>query len=306
MHALNARARPWNARGVNVTLRVVDVTPTDAVSSRAAARSAARSPRSVALPPDRHDGPVWQVAWAHPTFGTVLASCGYDHKVIIWKESNGSWTKAFEYVDHQSSVNSIAWAPYEYGLVLACASSDSFVSVLTHKPDNDWDTVKFTAHQIGSNSVSWASPEPSAAGDAAGQQAWRIVSGGCDRLVKIWKLNVAGGDKTWVLEETMQNGHSDWVRSVSWAPNVGLTTSTIASGSQDGQVLIWTRNEQNVWTRKELPKFGSVVYGVSWSPMGNILAVATGDNKVTLWKENLEGEWTSVTGLPEAGAAEGQ
>lgn len=23
----------------------------------------------------RHDGPVWQVAWAHPKFGTLLASC---------------------------------------------------------------------------------------------------------------------------------------------------------------------------------------------------------------------------------------
>jgi protein transport protein SEC13 len=25
-----------------------------------------------------HEGPVWQVAWAHPKFGTLLASCSYD------------------------------------------------------------------------------------------------------------------------------------------------------------------------------------------------------------------------------------
>lgn len=25
-----------------------------------------------------HEGPVWQVAWAHPKFGTKLASCSYD------------------------------------------------------------------------------------------------------------------------------------------------------------------------------------------------------------------------------------
>ena len=25
----------------------------------------------------RHDGPVWQVAWAHPKFGTLLASCSF-------------------------------------------------------------------------------------------------------------------------------------------------------------------------------------------------------------------------------------
>ena len=29
----------------------------------------------------RHEGPVWQVAWAHPKFGSILASCSYDRKV---------------------------------------------------------------------------------------------------------------------------------------------------------------------------------------------------------------------------------
>ncbi len=29
----------------------------------------------------RHDGAVWQVAWAHPKFGNILASCSYDRKV---------------------------------------------------------------------------------------------------------------------------------------------------------------------------------------------------------------------------------
>lgn len=30
-----------------------------------------------------HVGPVWQVAWAHPKFGNLLASCSYDRYVII-------------------------------------------------------------------------------------------------------------------------------------------------------------------------------------------------------------------------------
>ena len=34
-----------------------------------------------------HDGPVWQVTWAHPKFGSLLASCSLDQKVIIWKEA---------------------------------------------------------------------------------------------------------------------------------------------------------------------------------------------------------------------------
>ena len=62
-----------------------------------------------------HEGPVWQVAWAHPRwtehrknkstkmrssvsefldrFGNILASCSYDRRVLIWQENQGQWTK---------------------------------------------------------------------------------------------------------------------------------------------------------------------------------------------------------------------
>ena len=30
-----------------------------------------------------HDGPVWQLSWAHPKFGPILASAGFDKKVKI-------------------------------------------------------------------------------------------------------------------------------------------------------------------------------------------------------------------------------
>ena len=28
----------------------------------------------------------FQVAWAHPRFGSILASCSYDRKIILWRE----------------------------------------------------------------------------------------------------------------------------------------------------------------------------------------------------------------------------
>lgn len=82
-----------------------------------------------------HEGPVWQVAWGHPSFGTILASASYDGKVFIWKHENGaygqSWVRIKEHALHTASVNSISWAPHELGATLACASSDGKVSVLT-------------------------------------------------------------------------------------------------------------------------------------------------------------------------------
>lgn len=46
---------------------------------------------------------MWQLAWAHPKFGSVLASCSYDKKVIIWKETNKTWSQIYEYKEHESS-----------------------------------------------------------------------------------------------------------------------------------------------------------------------------------------------------------
>ena len=83
-----------------------------------------------------HEGPVWQIAWAHPKFGVLLASCSYDGSVLIHREApQNTWSKVYEHKFHDSSVNSVAWAPHEFGLVLACASSDGRVSILEYKSD---------------------------------------------------------------------------------------------------------------------------------------------------------------------------
>ncbi|CAI9715029.1 protein SEC13 homolog [Octopus vulgaris] len=259
-----------------------------------------------------HDGPVWQLAWAHPMFGCLLASCSYDRKVIIWKETNGTWAKLYEYSNHDSSVNSVCFAPHEFGLMLACASSDGSISIISSPGkfifyvipilcshlsallflhyfkfyfagEGDWDTKKImNAHSSGCNAVSWANAiAPSSLVEQTGRQqaCKRFVSGGCDNLVKIWKESEDG---QWVSEQKLES-HNDWVRDVAWAPSIGLPKSIIASCSQDGSVVIWTNDgTANVWTPKILYQFNDVVWHVSWSVTGNILAVSGGDNKVSV------------------------
>jgi protein transport protein SEC13 len=112
---------------------------------------------------DRHTAPVWQLSWAHPSFGSILASSSYDGRVFIWKEvgpgqSSGGggelqdgWERIKEHTLHTASggwiclglndadmvlVNSIAWAPYDLGPILACASSDGKISVLSFQSES--------------------------------------------------------------------------------------------------------------------------------------------------------------------------
>ncbi len=51
-----------------------------------------------------HEAAVWQVSWAHPQFGSLLATCGYDRRVMVFREAaQGSWVRVYCYEGHESS-----------------------------------------------------------------------------------------------------------------------------------------------------------------------------------------------------------
>ena len=262
-----------------------------------------------------HDGPVWQVAWAHPKFGGYIASCSYDHRVLIWREVNkGQWQLEHEHRLHEASVNSLAWAPHEYGLVLACASSDNYISIVC-KTNESWEGQRFFGHLVGCTAVSWAPPMPSqqaatnapgvegaaaagggGAADSQGAQYHRLLaSGGCDNAVHIWRWREDG---SWQKVEELSE-HKDWVRDVAFCPSLGLPTLTLASCSQDGTVRIWTSVSGGSWSSSTLPSFNFPVWRLSWSVTGSILAVACGDGGVYLWKAVAGGQWEQVSKLSE-------
>jgi protein transport protein SEC13 len=208
-------------------------------------------------------------------------------------------------------VNAIAWAPHELGLILASASSDCTIVVNTYQEQtNNWEPkIIKNAHEVGCNAISWAPSAPLASLTQQPDQQQqpqqqqpqlqsRLVSGGGDNTVKVWVLNY--DTREWENEFAGVK-HTDWVRDVAWAPNIGLPYDTIASCSQDQTVLIWRRNVTTTgnWEDKLLNKFNSVVWRVSWSLTGNLLAVSTADNQVTLWKEAFDGKWTKVSSLEE-------
>ncbi|KAK2760971.1 GTPase-activating protein S13 [Arachnomyces sp. PD_36] len=254
-----------------------------------------------------HEGAVWCVAWAHPKFGTILASSSYDGKVLIWREqpasatspsSTSTWSRVFDFSLHTASVNMVSWAPHETGCLLACASSDGHVSVLEFR-DNSWTHQIFHAHGMGVNAVSWApaaAPGSIVSATPGQGQVRRFVTGGSDNAVRIF--DSSPDTKSYTLTQTLE-GHTDWVRDVAWSPSI-LSKSYIATASQDKTVRIWTTDSANpgTWTSQVL-EFDSVLWRVSWSLSGNILAVSGGDNKVSLWKENLKGQWEKIKDIEE-------
>ncbi|PJF19570.1 hypothetical protein PSACC_00620 [Paramicrosporidium saccamoebae] len=111
----------------------------------------------------------------------------------------------------------------------------------------------------------------------------------------------------WELENEL-TGHNDWVRDVAWAPNIGVPCHTLVSCSQDRTVLVWKSPDGASWTSKPLSAepFPDTLWRVNFSPAGNLLAVAGGDNHITMWREKLDGEWECVTNVDQAALAQKQ
>ena len=175
------------------------------------------------------------------------------------------------------------------GLHLACASSDGRVSVLSYKDQGEWETKSFSAHVSGVNTLCWATTSvPNT------PLVKRIVTGGSDNSIKVWTQTGESGE--WVEECGSLEGHSDWVRDVAWCPNETLPFLLVASGSQDRTVLLWTSVDGGKsWAKHPLcAPFSDPVWKLSWSIAGNLLAVSYGENKTSVWRQNIDNTWEKI------------
>ncbi len=90
------------------------------------------------------------------------------------------------------------------------------------------------------------------------------------------------------------------MRDVAWAPNTAMPYNIIASCSEDRSVCIWKQNQIDApWTYTVIKVFDTPVWRVSWSITGNVLAVSTGDHKVTLWKQGVDESWSQISEVDE-------
>lgn len=119
---------------------------------------------------------------------------------------------------------------------------------------------------------------------------------------------------SWESDVELPHLHNDWVRDVAFAPSLGAGSLMFASCSQvrnmplripfdycpprlrspsrgahskplvlqDKKVIIWTQAPRSTEWTHTIIKFSCVLWRVSWSVTGNILAVSGGDNQVTL------------------------
>ncbi|KAL8673037.1 MAG: hypothetical protein Q9168_002529 [Polycauliona sp. 1 TL-2023] len=113
--------------------------------------------------------------------------------------------------------------------------------------------------------------------------------------LRIYSLN------SLTLLSTITGGHKRSIRSCAWKPG-NSETATIATGSFDASVGIWSQDEED----NEEWRFAIVLDGhesevksVAWSAGGNLLATCSRDKSVWIWEEVGEDDYETVAVLQE-------
>lgn len=172
----------------------------------------------------------------------------------------------------------------------------------------------FENDKFGCNAVSWAPFNPAQSQDGSGSLVRRLATGSCDNIVRVWKFVDDKRELEIVSASAQHTGElknedatifvtftylADWVRDVAWAPNSALPYNIFASCSEDRNVKIWQQKEHG-WDSTLLHSFEAPVWRLSWSVTGTVLAVSTGDHKVSLWKQSVDESWIEISNLTEA------
>ncbi|KAJ6572140.1 WD40 repeat-like protein [Mycena capillaripes] len=100
-----------------------------------------------------HDAAVSKISWAHPEFGTIIASASFDRTVKVWEQTSGvgladsqqvavngngnasqgpstsRWIERAVLLEARGTVRAVEFAPHHFGLKLASISSDNHLRI---------------------------------------------------------------------------------------------------------------------------------------------------------------------------------
>lgn len=247
----------------------------------------------VPLPPFKPD--LYERAWAsipHPTL-PLLATC-YAKSVTVFSLSTLSAHSSLT-GGHQRSVRSAAWRPAlpPHKLCLVTGSFDSTAGLWR------WDgDVPFASASAQTSSSGPAGLEVEIT-SAARQQRSADAATADDHSER---------DDDWEFTLVLE-GHESEIKSVAFSPS----GQYLATCSRDKSVWIWedvgASEEDDEWeTVAVLNEHDGDVKCVAWCPdvpgrsgrgrySADVLASASYDNTVRIWREDGDGEWVCVAVL---------
>ncbi|KAK2032166.1 WD repeat domain-containing protein [Colletotrichum zoysiae] len=229
---------------------------------------------------------LYERAWCsvpHPTLPLIATAYGKSVRIFSLSSLSSHSTLTG---GHTRSIRSVAWKPNlpPHQLCLVTGSFDSTAGL--------WR---------------WDGELPFAGGDAASSAAepLEIDLGGA---AKRRPDGDSDGDKDWEFTLVLE-GHDSEIKGVSFAPSGAY----LATCSRDQTVWVWedvgaTEGDDEWETVAVLNEHNGDMKGVAWCPdvpgrnsrrrySADVLASASYDNTIRIWREDGDGEWVCVAVL---------
>jgi WD40 repeat protein len=234
-----------------------------------------------------HQHPIWGLAFSPD--GRLLASCAGPGlasrgELKVWDARTGRLIHDL----HQptQSTQCLAFSPD--GRRLASGSSDQTVKIWDIASGQEVLTLR--GHVGGVRSVVFSS------------DGYRLFSGAHDGTVRVWDATPLGNHED---ENCLTlRGHNDEVTSVAFHPQ---NPAVVGSAGINGTVKLW--NTRTAMPLLNLRDPDGSVFGLAFSPDGQLLATVGAGNMVKLWDTNSgklintlpgqEGDDVSVVFLPD-------
>ncbi|KAK2044343.1 WD domain-containing protein [Colletotrichum somersetense] len=231
---------------------------------------------------------LYERAWCsvpHPTLPLIATAYGKSVRIFSLSSLSSHSTLTG---GHTRSIRSVAWKPNlpPHQLCLVTGSFDSTAGL--------WR---------------WDGELPFAGGDAASSAAepLEIDLGGAAKRRPSGDGD-SDGDKDWEFTLVLE-GHDSEIKGVSFAPSGAY----LATCSRDQTVWVWedvgaTEGDDEWETVAVLNEHNGDMKGVAWCPdvpgrnsrrrySADVLASASYDNTIRIWREDGDGEWVCVAVL---------
>ena len=218
---------------------------------------------------EAHDAPVTKVIFSSPEYGSLLASSGYDKRVIIWQEKieggKSIWILKHRIQEFSDNVEDISFCPRVYGLKLAVCTFNGKIKIFEPKDYVfyvNWNCVAQKDISLACSTIYWnpSSLDPqsfvlgcysqlSSTGMGIKDVKEKDHDSQINSSIKNNLLQIyvyCESKKDFICQATLVSdelkSHSDSITYTEWAPQFGRSYHMIASCSLDKKIIIWKFN----------------------------------------------------------------
>ena len=217
-----------------------------------------------------HIGPIYKLSWSHPSFGPILASCGFDKKVNLFKIENSKLEKLYEYEMHDNSVKTLKFSPSSNTLLLI--SGDLNGNIITCEYlDKNFLLKKTFGHDFGVNSIDFLDCQ-------------NFVTCGNDNIIKIWNYSQNNGNVEIKNEYVLKDNNMS-TKDISCKDNKHFVCC--GSSEDEGVVNYYILNEEKKWDVNEIYKQKGKLEKIRFNDEHTCIAIIDENGKESLIMENV-------------------